>query len=87
MKTAGALLLFLLLLGTLGTLIITGIFQEFSVNIGKLGVISHVIFLLFSSKLVACLVGGTQSQSKYWGMSLVGRGLSQVKLVPLWVVF
>jgi uncharacterized membrane protein YdjX (TVP38/TMEM64 family) len=69
MKTAGALLLFLLLLGTLGALIITGIFQEFSINIGKLGFIAHVIFLLFFIQ-AGCVFG--------WGYAVTVQILGYV---------
>ena len=69
MKTAGALLLFLLLLATLGILTITGIFQEFSVNVGKLGVIAHVIFLLFFIQ-AGCVFG--------WGYAVTVQILGYV---------
>lgn len=68
-KTAGALLLFLLLIGTLGTLIITGVFQEFSINIGKLGFVAHVIFLLFFIQ-AGCVFG--------WGYAVTVQILGYV---------
>jgi uncharacterized membrane protein YdjX (TVP38/TMEM64 family) len=46
-QTLGSILVFLILIGTLGTLIITGTFQEWSISISNLGVVAHVIFLLF----------------------------------------